>query len=629
MEPPWISCPTPEWSPLADPSIGRFRYTDTGHLFHGSRGRNRYGYTICLRCGRAASEVGPVSETGLPKTFRDGHLRLRGGKDPHGSSRCDGTGFALQRGLSLGGSRVTDVFELQLRELTDDGTALSLGIALRHAFCRYVGIEDEEVGVTVRPARAADGTIQQSIFLYDAAVGGNGYVAALREHIGTALKNAVDALNCVKQCDGACHGCLLTYGTQHDWAKLNRHNALAFLTSKRLAGLDLRQRDRLLGPGSRMLTHLLSRHLAEVAGEPGTEEIQLWMGGDAESWEVEEFPLYSAMLRWADDERLVRLFVEPVTLARLNEGSRHALASLVAAGRGRIRVYNAPATDTADGVFIAAAGGVDARVVWAMPGDVAPMNDMWGRHPKEGPVVYATIQGTLSPPTVEPVSVDELRPQNDGAVILPVWKELNGRIEGFGSMFWNHIHEQCRPLKGQFEQGGPLTRVEYSDRYLATPWALLLLREVLLRLVRNGQADSGTALHLLTRKIRPNYHPGRISQSINDPWQDDTTRRSFFEQAIDKGRGRLRWKGSFRFEAGDAPHFRELRLEWGNGHTWALKLDQGFGYWRNRGYANFPFDKSPKEQVRSINATVKNGKVVAFGSHPTYVYVAQESDRAN
>ena len=169
VEEPWISCPTPEWTSLADPHIGRFRHTDQGHLFHGSRGVNRHGYAVCLRCGRAASEVGPASETGLPEPFRDGHTRLRGGKDPDGGSRCDGTGFAIQRGLSLGGSRTTDVFELQLAGLADGGAALSIGVALRRTFCRRLGIEEEEVGVTVRPGRTHDGTVRQSIFLYDAA----------------------------------------------------------------------------------------------------------------------------------------------------------------------------------------------------------------------------------------------------------------------------------------------------------------------------------------------------------------------------------------------------------------------------------------------------------------------------
>ena len=230
VEPPWISCSTPEWAPLADPTVGRFRYTDSGHLFHGSGGAGRHGYAVCLRCGRATSEVGPIAETALPDTFRNGHSRLRGGKNPDGSGQCDGVGFAIQRGLWLGGSRKTDVFELQLDGLNDTATALSLGIALRRAFCSQLGIEEEEIDVTQRQSRSVDDTIQVSIFLYDAAAGGNGYVAALRDYIASALTMSVAILDCPKDCDAACHGCLLTYDTQHRAADLNRHKARAFLT---------------------------------------------------------------------------------------------------------------------------------------------------------------------------------------------------------------------------------------------------------------------------------------------------------------------------------------------------------------------------------------------------------------
>ena len=231
VEPPWISCSTPEWAPLDDPRVGRFRYTDSGHLFHGSGGVGHHGYAVCLRCGRAASEDGPIAETALPDTFRDGHSRLRGGKNPDGSGQCDGAGFAIQRGLWLGGSRTTDVFELQLVGLNDAATALSLGIALRRAFCRQIGIEEDEVGVTQRQSRSAGGAIQISIFLYDASAGGNGYVAALRDYIALALKMSVDILDCPKDCDAACHGCLLTYDTQYQATALDRHKARAFLTA--------------------------------------------------------------------------------------------------------------------------------------------------------------------------------------------------------------------------------------------------------------------------------------------------------------------------------------------------------------------------------------------------------------
>ena len=208
------------------PCSGRFRYSDVGHLFHGSRGSHGFGYAVCLRGGRAASEVGHRYETDTPASVGPGYLRLRGGKDCDGTSECDGRDFAVQRGLSLGGSRYTDVFQLQIEHLADDVAALSIGIALRSAFCRLVGIQEDEVGVTVR--QAPDGTLCQSIFPYDMAAGGNGYVAAMRDRVGTALRGAVGVLDCARKCDAACHACLLTFGTQYDVAKLDRHRALDF-----------------------------------------------------------------------------------------------------------------------------------------------------------------------------------------------------------------------------------------------------------------------------------------------------------------------------------------------------------------------------------------------------------------
>ena len=231
VEAPWISCPTLEWEMLPNPSLGRFRYGDTGHLFHGSRGVGGFGYAVCLRCGRAASEEGAHTTATLPKVFREPHSRLRGGKAKDGSSICDGDGFSIKRGLALGGSRTTDVFELQLAALTDQHVAWSLGIALRQAFTRRLGIEAQEVGVAVRPSKGADRTPHQSIFLFDTAEGGSGYVEAMRWHSTEALRETRHILNCVNNCDAACHGCLLTYGTQYASDALNRHDALAFLSS--------------------------------------------------------------------------------------------------------------------------------------------------------------------------------------------------------------------------------------------------------------------------------------------------------------------------------------------------------------------------------------------------------------
>ena len=626
VEPPWISCPTPEWASFADPRIGRFRYTDSGHLFHGSRGLNGHGYAVCLRCGRAASETGPASEQDVPEALQDGHPRLRGGKQWDGSSRCTGTGFAIQRGLSLGGSRTTDVFELQLFELQDRGAALSLGIALRRAFCGHLGIEEQEVGVCVRPSRAPDETILQSIFLYDAGTGGNGYVAALRDHAAPALRDSIHILDCGKQCDAACHGCLLTFDIQYDSAKLDRHEARAFLTDERLAGLDLDERCQLLGPDSRVPTRPLYRHLAEVAGEPEVEEVRLWLGGPPDAWDVEAFPLYREALRWVGDGLRIHLFIAPETWTGLGDGVRHSLAALIAAGQGRIEVHRAvaPVPDSKNGVVVAVAGGQRESVRWASSKETAPpMNDAWGQPPKDGQIVYAPGGRPLPDIEIPALAIDQLRPQPEGTVaILTIRKELDGRLEGFGSRFWSAIENHCRPLKDQLENGGPLIKVDYSDRYIGTPWALLLLREVLLDLVRNERADSGTALRVFTRDLRRAARPIREGRSISDPWQDDVARESFFMETFEVGRGRLRWKGGLNLETGPAPHFRELRLDWAGGVAWTLKLDQGMGYWRCRPSADFPFDRASREQIPIFNQTAKQRRAVSQGIHPTYIYVA-------
>ena len=205
----------------------------------------------------------------------------------------------------------------------------------------------------------------------------------------------------------------------------------------------------------------------------------------------------------------------------------------------------------------------------------------------------------------------------------PFRRNLTDAFEGFGSRFWSHVQECCRPLKAQLDQGALLTAVSYSDRYIATPWALLLLREVLLDLVREERSNSRTALRLLTRSLRRDLRPSRFGRSVSDQWQDDAARLSFFTQAFGMGNGRLRWKGPLEFESGPAPHFRELRLEWENGAAWSLKLDQGVGYWRCRPSSDFPFDKNPGEQLQAINEMSRRCWAVSQGGHPTFVYVAE------
>lgn len=215
------------------------------------------------------------------------------------------------------------------------------------------------------------------------------------------------------------------------------------------------------------------------------------------------------------------------------------------------------------------------------------------------------------------------RPDVSPIVRISIRNELDGRVDMFGSRFWSVTKKHCRSLEDQLDRGDPLGKVSYSDRYINTPWSLLLIREILLDLVHNGQANSETDLRVVTWCLKPDARVLHDKPPINQSWRDNDARNLFFAKALEEGRGRLRWDGAIKIETGAAPHFRELRLDWTNGVAWTLMLDQGVGYWRCRSFADFPFGKTLRDQMESFNGVTGQCEVASSGNHPTHIYVSE------
>ena len=221
---PWVSCPTVHWESLEDPTRGRFRYAEDGHIFHINDGPNGKGYAVCLRCGRAAPERGRDNPLGA------NHTRLRGGRKPTGTSICEGNDlpWAVKRGVHLGCSRRTDVFELQFYRNPSRPAVYSLAVALRGGLTQLLGVDERELGVAAASSRTDAGEVTRSAFLFGASSAGAGYTAALRHELGRAAEHARRVLDCRNDdCDRACHGCLLTADTQFTANLLDRHAAAA------------------------------------------------------------------------------------------------------------------------------------------------------------------------------------------------------------------------------------------------------------------------------------------------------------------------------------------------------------------------------------------------------------------
>lgn len=229
------------WKNLKSANSGRFRATPRGIINYVSSGAYQHGYAVCLACGYAASEISSAQHASLqgksvelPGAMAT-HYPLRGGdKKKSATGHCNGLeqSFKIQRNLRLGGREYSDLFELQLNHPKlnrplEKTEATSLAVALRDALCSKLGIETNEVGYATPQAIFAQGNAGNTIFLFDRAAGGAGYATQAPDFLEELFTIARKNLACPRNCDAACHGCLLAYDTNFDAENLDRRRALA------------------------------------------------------------------------------------------------------------------------------------------------------------------------------------------------------------------------------------------------------------------------------------------------------------------------------------------------------------------------------------------------------------------
>lgn len=230
-EPPWVSAGGAPWQ--ATHGGLRWRHNHEGRLFHHVRGPAKKGFAICLRCGLAAAMT---HDDRLPPELSD-HRPLRGFKSQQArGGRCKGNDepFAVQRHRALGGFVPTDVFELQARvgphaRRPTDTEIWSLATALRQALAERLGVDRRELGFEVT-RHDWDGEPTDAVALFDTAPGGAGYAPRAGDDVVGLLRATHDILECPERdCDRACHGCLLAYDTARFDDLLDRRAALAFV----------------------------------------------------------------------------------------------------------------------------------------------------------------------------------------------------------------------------------------------------------------------------------------------------------------------------------------------------------------------------------------------------------------
>lgn len=606
---PLISLGGSDWMALPTPQFGRYRASIRGHLFHHSDGLHGKGYSLCLVCGWADSMTIGDAEPERAQSFTkpQDHKRLRGGKNDDLEIACPGNNndWAIKDNLILGILTQTEIFELQLNGIQGKGidktVAYTLAVALRRALCLELGIEEAEIGAFSASTRNIEEQSTYSIYLYDTATGGAGYVSQAVSMLNTLFHRVwEDVLICPSECDTACQACLLTYDTQHYVDDLNRHKVLEFLNAGLLNSLHLPENLKIFGENTKFELEPLALALNREWQKHSLNEIRFYFGGDAGIWEPLVWRLRHNLARLRDAGAIIRFISSSQSLAQLADSQKDELSALVASVGAEL--YEGISTLPIATPVIMEMGGEKDSVRWAASNTnaLAP-NPEWGVAGESNIQFVRMATNESLPPLLKSwkrIELNELRRVPPGVTELTITNQFDGASLTFGKRVWNWICETVPDLAKRLDTPSTLIEVRYSDRYLRSPLTLLLLHSLLRGLANyTGGLAGTTKVGILTSKLG-NYGNSYQRLFYHD-WQDEEDRRQVAEHWFKSGFPNSRW---LLHEHKELPHARELELIWADS-KWVVRLDQGVGYWAIQRYvrSDFPFDRDVGQQVESLH----------------------------
>ncbi|MFD2185097.1 DEAD/DEAH box helicase [Rhodoplanes azumiensis] len=564
-EDPVVSARDATWHSLPVPELGRYRCSREGLVYYSNRGGPRqFGYALCLQCGRAEPDTDNRGLASPPPALVDHKpLRYRNGQDV-----CPGNDkpFSIKRNLSLGLEITTDVFELQPHHTLRRAGANALVIALREALAQELGIEADEMGFAVDQTRNALGAPAISLFLFDRAAGGAGFAISFEHLLRPVLQRAQHILDCrTPGCERACAACVLTSDAPDGKDELDRTAALAFMRAHLTLPDELDGADRFTDDAVLSLTPLdeINRELRRV--EKSALTIFLPTGTTPAA--LQDWTVAPQLLHWAMRGHPVTLAFPTAQIDAMSSADKLAIRDFVLQHKVALVTAEAPALANG-GIALATIepnGRSESRLVWATR-EAEPRfpGPHWAR-PSGSPVVRGRTSiasrlahldlATLLPPP--------------GAQISQIGSELDGDLATFGiraSKLLIQLLTQCGVWPG-----GGISRATYQDAYVCSPLVARLLIDTM-KLVFAQSGNASAALVVETQ-------PPRVAGSRGEPWQIFHDWRDAVDQrAVIEALGTRR-DIRVSLQHKDVPHGRFLDVEFANGHTATIVLDQGFGAW--------------------------------------------------
>jgi len=618
---PWINAKD-ELKQFPNASLGYFRAGEKGTIFYHSKGEHEAGYGLCLKCGYMQSMT---AEGTLPDNFSD-HKRLRGQAGDKTGSSCEPGDNQIKRSVHLGYDNSTDIFELYLKD--EHGNFLNKGdehlklcwtlaAAFRYGLSSALGINTEEIGVTVRLSRiplAADPVY--AICLYDKTTGGGGFSSSGPQYLEDMFRKAKKFLECKSGCQAACENCLLQFDLRNVADLLDRHLGLSYLSDTMLAKLDLPEEEKILGSSSRYCNFSLYKELLFVA--KNYRQLDLYVYGDVGDWNISASPIRAFLADFKFEES--RLFLTREAFRQLNEEQRLDLFFL---SSQKVKIFLTDEMPSLrKGQILAQVRKENGSLSFAVNAEQrGDFDENWADTAEAILVKSDQFSFAIASTLLDRNSLfKELQTTYKQVDIV---RELNGPLASFGERFWKLLSEKVSRLDSLIG-GKKLKTLYYTDRYLATPGNVLLLSLIVDQLPFEIHPQASFLLDTLEIDSR---HRNGGSRDLNKNWNlaELAKKQELLEEIFTHSNKFSSVRIMFSPHRQSLSHARILQIQFEDDTTLDLRFDQGMGYWNlvlpNRGY---PFDLPVATQFQWIQQFTGSIHVQGGFNYQTHLFLRYE-----
>lgn len=231
------------------------------------------GFHVCLHCGR----------TELNKEKLDEHKRLRGGKTEN-EARCSGSDSpsAIRNNVILGGRFRTDYSEVRIKQngkfSNDESLMYTLGAVITKQLASYLAIEPSELGFGVKSYQD-----YKTIFVFDTTKGGAGYSTQLYVYAEEIFKAAKVKLECT--CELACTKCVIDRDTQWHLNLLDRKKALKWLQNEIF--IEVPGQIKAFFPNAKLIHGGIRQEINKLMYTKSVKEIWLFVDETISNWDLE------------------------------------------------------------------------------------------------------------------------------------------------------------------------------------------------------------------------------------------------------------------------------------------------------------------------------------------------------